>query len=71
MSSTVTLEQALRDLARVTVVTTTLTHIMAVLLVLLTIVTSVGRWWVGHEVRATHLMLREVLRRTPERGETA
>jgi len=66
MNNATTLEAALRELARATAVTSILLPILVVILVLLIIVTLVGFWWVAHEVSATNLMLREVLRRTPE-----
>jgi hypothetical protein len=66
MNPTATLEEALRDLARVTATTAVLNHYLAVLVIVLTVATFVGFFWVGHAVRATNLMLREVLRRTPE-----
>jgi hypothetical protein len=63
---TMALERALQALALSTAAMQAHTQIVTYLLCVLTAITLVGFWWIGRDLRATHLLLREVLRRTPD-----
>ena len=65
MNSPKALEEALQALAAVTAATQTWNHYLLGILLVLIAITLVGFCWVGHEIRATNLMVQEVLRRTP------